>query len=112
MWDATSPDTFAPSYTLRATSEAGAVAALAEDRKKAKYICLEPTYSFTPIAVESSGVFGPLTLEFLKDLGFRLKQVTGDDNSYTYLVQRLSVVIQRGNTASVLGSASASDIFP
>ena len=32
-----------------ATSEARAVAALAEDRKRTKYTCLEPTYTFTPI---------------------------------------------------------------
>ena len=48
VWDAT---TFASSYVSRAASE-GAVAALAEDRKKTKYTCLEPTYTFTPIAVE------------------------------------------------------------
>ena len=32
-----------------ATSEARAVAALTEDRKRTKYTCLEPTYTFTPI---------------------------------------------------------------
>ena len=37
VWDATCSDTFAPSYTTNATREAGAVAALAEERKKAKY---------------------------------------------------------------------------
>ena len=37
VWDATSPDTFAPSYLMSATSEAGVVAALVESRKKAKY---------------------------------------------------------------------------
>ena len=60
VWDTTSPDTFAPSYVSRTTSEAGAVAALAEDKKKTKYTCLEPTYTlkFTPIAIETSGVFG------------------------------------------------------
>ena len=79
VWDATSPDTFAPSYVSRATSEAGAVAAQAEDRKRTKYTCLEPTYTFTPIAIETSGVFGPLTLQFLKDLGNRLRQATGDE---------------------------------
>ena len=102
VWDATSPDTFAPSYVSRATSEAGAVAALAEDRKKTKYTCLEPCYTFTPIGIETSGGFGPLTLQFLKDLGNGLRQATGDVNSYTYLIQRLSVSVQRGNTASVL----------
>ena len=35
--DATSPDTFAPSYVSRATHEAGAVAAVAKDRKMTKY---------------------------------------------------------------------------
>ena len=104
VWDATSPDTFAPSYSLSATSEAGAVAAGAEARKRMKYICLEPVYSFVPIAVESSGVFGPQTLEFLKELGHRLSRVTGEEKSYIYLLQRLSVAVQRGNAASVLGT--------
>ena len=54
VWDAT---TFAP-YVSRAASE-GAVAALAEDRKKTKYTCLEPTYTFTPIAIEDLKGFWP-----------------------------------------------------
>ena len=37
VWDATCPDTFAPSYRTHATSEPGRVAALAEDRKVDKY---------------------------------------------------------------------------
>ena len=80
------------------------MAALAEDRKRTKQTCLEPTYTFTPIAIETSGVFGPLTLQFLKDLGSRLRQATGDKNSYTYIIQQLSVSVQKGNTASVLGT--------
>ena len=79
--DATSPDTIAPTYFSTTTSKAGAVAALAENRKKTKNTCLEPTYTFTPIAIETSGVFGPLTLQFLKDLGNWLRQATGDENS-------------------------------
>ena len=31
--------------------------------------------------------------------------VSADHNSFTYLVQRLSVAVQRGNAASVMGSA-------
>ena len=102
MWDATSPDTFAPSYISGATNAAGAVAAMAEDRKKTKYICLEPKYSFTPVAI--LGAVGPQTLSFLKSLGNRLRQVTGEEKSFTYLLQRLSVAVQRGNSASVLGT--------
>ena len=55
VWDATCPDTFAPSYTARATGEPGAVAALAEEKKRDKYTHLDPSHSFTPVAVETSG---------------------------------------------------------
>ena len=104
IWDATCPDTFASSYSSSATREAGAVAALAEERKTAKYAHLNPTHAFTPVAIETSGVFGPQTMAFLKELGQRLAQASGDERSTTYLFQRLSVAVQRGNSASVLGT--------
>ena len=47
---------------------------------------------------------GPGTETFVKDLGSRLKRVSGDDEAYIHLMQRFSIVIQRGNCASVLGS--------
>ena len=37
MWDATCPDTFAPSYSAIAAQQVGAVAQQAEDRKVQKY---------------------------------------------------------------------------
>ena len=104
VWDATCPDTFAPSYISSATSEAGAVAALAEERKKNIYAHLDPSHSFTPVAIETSGVVGPQSLAFLKDLGRRMRQVTGEERSLSYLLQRVSVAVQRGNAASVLGT--------
>ena len=79
VWDATSPDTFAPSYLQSVTSAAGAVAALAENRKIAKYGYLDSTYTFTPIAIELSGACGPLTMGFLRDLGNCLKLATGEE---------------------------------
>ena len=104
VWDVTCPDTFAPSYSSIATREAAAVAAMAKERKAVKYVSLSSTYTFTPVVIETSGVFGPRTATFLKDLGHRLAQVTGDKKSTTYLLQRLSVAVQRGNVASVLGT--------
>ena len=104
VWDATCPDTFAPSYSMHATKEAGAVAALAEERKVAKYMCLSAMHTMTPVAIETSGVFGPQTMDFLKDLGRRVTQTTGEERSTTFLLQRLSVAVQRGNAASVLGT--------
>ena len=110
VWDVTCPDTFAPSYTLSATSEPGAVAVLAEERKKAKYAHLDSSHSFTPIVVETSGVVGPQSLIFLKDLGRRLRQVSGEERSFSYLIQRISVAVQWGNVASVLGTTGLADL--
>ena len=104
VWDATCPNTFAPSYSTIAAHQVGAVAQQAEDRKMRKYKHLDSCYFFTPVAIETSGVFGPKTTEFLKELGLRLRQVSGEANSFAYLTQRLSVAIQCGNAASVLGT--------
>ena len=56
-WDVTCQDPFAPSYSAHAIREAGAVAALAEERKVAKYIHLTPVHLFSLVAVETMGVF-------------------------------------------------------
>ena len=102
VWDATCPDTFAPSYSSRATNEAGAVATQAEERKEAKYTHLNSTHAFTLVAIETSGVFGAKTMRFVQELGQRLERVTGEVRSTNFLIQRLSVAVQRGNSASVL----------
>ena len=106
VWDATCPDTFAPSYLPSAASGVGAVAAAAEEWKKRKYSHLDQCHLFVPVAIETTGVFGPETMEFLWELGRRLQLVSADHNSFTYLIQRLSVAVQRGNAASVLGTAA------
>ena len=107
VWDATCPDTFAPSYTASATSEAGAVAAQAEEKKCDKYCNLVTGHIFVPVAIETSGAFGPRTKGFLTELGQCLRQVTGEVRSSAFLLlQRLSVAIHRGNAASVMGTIS------
>ena len=103
-WDATCEDTFAPSYISKADREAGLVAKHAEERKQAKYHHPVSSHIFVPVAVETSGVFGTEALEFVKDLGHRLQQSTGESKAGLYLLQRLSVAIQRGNAAAVLGT--------
>ena len=104
VWDATCPDTFAPSYLRLSSREAGAVAIQAEERKKQKYSCLSSTHLFTPIAIESSSVFGTEAISFVRELGLRLKNVTGETASHHYLIQKLSVAVQRGTAAAILGS--------
>ena len=103
-WDFTCPDTLAPSYVDIAATAAGSVAALAEERKINKYSHLSPSYFFTPLSIETMGAVGPKSRHFLKELGTRIVNRTGDPHSYNYLMQCLSVAIQKSNMVSVLGS--------
>ena len=77
-------------YIIRATNEAGAVATQAEERKEAKHTHLNSAHAFTPVAIETSGVFGANTMRFVQELGQRLERVTGEMRSTNFLIQRLS----------------------
>ena len=90
----TCPDTFASSYRGQATREAGGVAAMAEERKSKKYAHLAPHYFIQPVAIETSGAFGPSTLSFLKELGKRISLASGEPRSTQFLLQRLSMAVQ------------------
>ena len=107
VWDATCPDTYAPSHISVATREAGAVATQVEQRKQLKYAELEASHHFVPVAIETSGVCGPEAMQFLLELGHRLKAETREPRSLRFLFQRISVAIQRGNAAAVLGTIKA-----
>ena len=104
LWDSTCSDTLTGSNITAAVTRTGAVAEKAEQIKISKYRHLDSSYLFVPVAVETMGVFGQQSLAFIKELGRRLMYVTEDPNSLQYLLQRLSVAVQRGNAASVLGS--------
>ena len=101
VWDATYPDSFAPSYRALATQAAGMVAAGAEEGKIVKYRCLPPSHSFTPLAVESLGAVGPVSLALVCEF-----EETGDPRSFDFILQRLAIIVQQGNCTSVMGSAA------
>ena len=102
VWDATCPlCSFRPT---QCTSEAGAVAALAERSKHEKYLDLNQCHTFTPVAIKTAGHFEPETFLFLRELGCRLKQVTGEAKSFSYLQHHLSIAVQRENAPAVMGS--------
>ena len=61
-------------------------------------------YSFTPVAIETFGAMGKRLFTFVKELGHRIRQCTGEVKARDYVLQHLSVAAQRGNAASVLGS--------
>ena len=95
-------------YISHATREAGAVAHRAEHLKVSKYAHLDSSHHFIPVAVETSGVFGPEALSFIQDLSRHLRQVTGEPRSLEYLLQQISVAVQQGNAAAVLGTMGRS----
>ena len=77
-WDATCPDTFAPTHIDLAGREAGAVAKQAKGMKKAKYSELSTTHLFIPVAVETSGALGPEACNFLQELGQWIREDSGE----------------------------------
>ena len=105
----TCPDTLALSRLNLASTGIAAIANEAEDRERNKYATsLSPLFIFVPIAVETFGVLGDAASEFMYELSKRISAVSGEPRSRTFLLQRLSVAIQRGNAASVLGTVNSS----
>ena len=72
------------------------------------YYCSTLLYRFTPIAVETLGDLGDEASAFFGDLGRRIASVTAEPRSSQFLMQRLSVALQRGNAACVLGTVPSS----
>ena len=106
VWDATCPDTFASSYVAQSTRAAGAVAEQAESVKNAKYTLISRTHHFVPVAIETSGAFGPDALGLVHDIAKRIRGITQEVKARAYLLQQLSVAVQRGNAAALMGTTS------
>jgi hypothetical protein len=107
LWDATCPDTLAPSYVQRSADKPGMAAAQAEARKRSKYAALSIAHDFVPVAIETLGTWGEEGLAFINEVGRRIAAVTGDKRATSFLKQRLAMAVQRGNAAAVLGTFSA-----
>lgn len=103
-WDFTCVDTLCDTYIFDSTHEAGKAAKIAESKKNNKYKDLEANYFFTPIAVETFGSWGHESLKFIKDIGKKIQDTTGEKRATEYLIQSLSMTIQRGNAASIMGT--------
>ena len=79
-------------------------AAQAEAKKLSHYQNLSSGYIVMPVAMETLGSIGPMTMQFIKELGSRIIDVTGDKRAKSYLFQRLGIAVQRGNAASIMGT--------
>src|SRR4029077_692335 len=57
LWDATCPDTLAPSHLQRSSTEAGTAALESEAKKVSKYASLAVVHEFVPVAIETLGIW-------------------------------------------------------
>ena len=84
VWDVTVWNTFAPTYLPLSSSAMGLVADRAADKKRSIYRDLASSHIVMPVALESSGVLGRDTLDFLSNIARRSKSLT------TYLPEAMS----------------------
>ena len=76
----------------------------AEENKVKKYAALSDRYLFVPVAIETSGVLGPLSLGFLEDIGHRAARQRHEPRECEWFFQRISLAVVRGNAHAVLSS--------
>ena len=107
VWDGTVVDTLAPSYVDAGSLSPGAAVSRAETLKVQKYNDLAAEYLFSPLAFETLGGPGPLTRDLLMSVGQRLEEATGCHRAGDFLLQKLSLDVQRGNAAAVMGTLQA-----
>ena len=103
-WDATCVDTYSATSVIDAAITPGSAASAAEERKRARYSSLVDRYLFEPVALETTGVVGASTAAFLSGLGKRISAQSGDRRETSWLFERLSLAVVRGNCASILAT--------
>eukprot|EP00914_Ancora_sagittata_P021733 GHVO01043198.1.p2 GENE.GHVO01043198.1~~GHVO01043198.1.p2 ORF type:complete len:117 (-),score=10.71 GHVO01043198.1:61-411(-) len=102
VWDVTVKDTYCGSQVMGSAESAGTAAAKAEELKRSKYMQLIPTYHFQPVALETSGSWGPTSTKFLNYVKNKLIEATNESKEAGYFDQALSIAIMRGNASSIL----------
>ena len=104
LWDVTVVDTLAQSHIMTTSATAEAAADKAEELKTSKYQALADRYIFTPIGLETFGSWGSEAFALIKDIGRKLTSETGEQRATSFLVQKISIELQRGNACSILGT--------
>jgi len=111
-WDVTVVSTLADSYLHSTSHSAASAAETASVRKESKYSSLPPDYLFQPVAIETLGPLNASALNFLSEVGRRLTSLSGDPRETSFLFQRLPMLIQRFNSASITDSFYFADEDP
>ena len=96
-WDVTVIDTIADSYLHLTSAKAGGAAENATTRKEDKYVDLQQTYTFVPLAMETLGHSNVKGMEFLHELDRRLAVISDGNSQTSFLFQRMSITLQQFN---------------
>jgi hypothetical protein len=113
IWDVTCVDTLATSYLPQTTIEAGSAAEIACKKKHEKYkkLIISSGFNFKALAFETLGRWCDEAESFIDAIGTKLFLATGNSKARYYLKQRISLALQRGNGASILGRLPNSPIL-
>ena len=69
----------------------------AATRIEEKYVYLQHTYTFVPLAFETLGPINVKGVEFLQELGSRLAAISDNNRQTSLLFHHISVKVQRFN---------------
>jgi len=92
-WDVKVPDTYAESHIGNTATKPGGAAQKTTQNKIDKYSKLASTHIFYSFAIETAGTWHEMAIELTQEL-------TEDTPETTFLFQRLSIALQRGNAVS------------
>ena len=79
----------------------------AEKGKFAKYSPMSNEFHMVPICVETLGAWGPAGHKFIKELGRKISEKTHEKRSTSYIMQNISMEIQRSNSASITATVES-----
>ena len=68
-----------------------------------KYSNLSDNYCFVPVGVETYGAYGPQGSKLVKQIDKKILEATTEKLSIFYLLQSISMAIQRGKAVCVYG---------
>ena len=113
VWDVTVVDALAPSRLNQGSlCNPGTTATEAEARKLEQYReLIHYGYIFQPVALEVQGSLGESSESFIMRLCKMLCRSRDDQRAGSFLKQRISMALQIGNAACIVGTVSDRDAF-